>query len=239
MTRSTRDTIAIRGAGVVRIEQPAQGARFTLDSLLLADFCRLRPRDKVLEPGAGTGVITLLLAKKHPAARFLAIENEPHAFDLLCRNIETNDLANRITAANQDIGRLPNIEVFDAVVANPPYTKAGAGRTSPSAPRRQARHDQSAPLKAWIDLGSLLKNKGKFFLVFTAARAAEVISLLREYRLEPKRIRFVHPSLGKPAALILIEAVAAAAPNLEILPPLIVHGPGNVYSEEMKKIYNL
>jgi len=223
----------------VEIEQPAKGVRFTLDSLLIADFCRLRPRDKVLEPGAGTGVISLLLARKHPSARFLAIEEEPHAFDLLCRNIEANDLVHHITAANQDIRRLPHSEIFDAIVANPPYTKAGTGKNSPSVPRRQARHDQSAPLKAWIDLGSLLKNKGRFFLVFTATRTAEVITLMRERHLEPKRLRFVHPSHTKPASLVLIEAVAAAAPNLEVLPPLVVHGPGNTYSEEMKKIYNL
>ncbi len=240
MTALTHDSISLRGTGVVNIVQPKKGFRFTLDSLLLADFCRIKPRDRVLEPGAGTGVISLLLAKKFPKARFVADEFESLAYSLLCRNIEANGLADRIVSVDRDVkylsrGIAPN--AFDVIVANPPYVKAGTGRKSPLPERQTARHDHSVPLQTWLNRQDLLKNKGRFFLVFSAHRAAELMTLLRERTLEPKRLRFVHPYQDKPASLALVEAVKSAGVGLEILPPLIMHGPGGAYTEEMKEIY--
>ncbi len=241
MTALTRDSISLRGAGVVTINQPEKGVRFTLDSLLLADFCRIKARDRVLELGAGTGVISLLLAKKFPQARFMADENEPLAHDLLCRNIEQNGLQKRIVPIDRDIrhlSRLIGSTTFDAIVANPPYTKSGTGRTSPDRARRAARHDESAALAAWLEVKFLLKNGGRYFLVFSAHRAGELLALLREKKMEPKRIRFVHPFLGKPASLVLIEATASARSGVEILPPLVVHKENGAYTDEMTRLYS-
>ena len=242
MTTETHDSISLLGAGVVKIIQPKKGARFTLDSLLLADFCRIKPRDRILELGAGTGVISLLLAKKFPNARFVADELEPQAYGLLCRNIEMNGLPDSIAPLDRnvnDLGHSVAPDTFDILIANPPYTKSGTGRKSPSPERQTARQDQAAPLHAWLACRDLLKNRGKYFLVFPAGRAAELISLLREKRLEPKRLRFVHPHHHKPASLVLIEAVKAAGTGIEVLPPLVVHGMGGEYSDEINKIYGM
>ena len=242
MLSVTHDSISMRGAGVVEVTQPETGFRFTQDSVLLADFCRIRPRDRILEPGAGTGIISLLLARKFPRARIVADEVDSQAYDLLCRNIEGNGLIGNIVPASSDLARLrgsfgPN--AFDVIVANPPYTRTGAGRKSPSALRQTARHDQAAPLSSWLDLGDLLKNKGRYFLVFPASRAAELMTLLCEKKLEPKRLRFVHPRDQKPASLVLIESVKSAGVGLEILPPLIVHDTDGGYSKELRRIYDL
>jgi len=240
LSYTTHDSISLRGAGVVQITQPAKGHRFTLDSLLLADFCRIRPRNRILELGAGTGVVSLLLAKKFPEARFVAVEAEPGAYKLLCRNIEENGLGGRIVPVGQDLKYLNRSiapHAFDIIVANPPYTRTGAGRTSPSLERQTARQDQTAPLSAWLDRQGLLKNKGRFFLVFPAQRMVELASLLRERNLEPKRIRCVHPYSDKPASLVLVEAIKTGRTGLEVLPPLIVHGHDGGYSKEVSGIY--
>jgi tRNA1Val (adenine37-N6)-methyltransferase len=242
VTLPTHDSISLRGAGVVTIAQPAKGFRFTLDSLLLADFCRMKAHDRVLELGAGTGVISLLLAKKFPRSRFVADEFEPRAYTLLCRNIEVNGLADRIVSVDRDIKYLsrsiaPN--AFDVIVANPPYTAQGTGRTSPSPERQRARQEQKAALSPWLNRGDLLKNKGRFTLVFPASRVAELFTLLRERRLEPKRLRFVHPFQDKPASIALIESVKTGGTGLIVLPPLIVHDEGGGYTEEMREIYGL
>jgi tRNA1Val (adenine37-N6)-methyltransferase len=242
MTALTHDSISLRGAGVVNIMQPKKGVRFTLDSLLLADFCRIKPRDHILEPGAGTGVVSLLLAKKSPNARFVADEVEPQAYGLLCRNIESNGLSENIIPLDRDIqylNRSISPDAFDVIVANPPYTKFGTGRKSPSPERQTARQDQTASLNAWLNLQTLLKNNGRYILVFPADRAAELLSLLRERKLEPKRIRFVHPSAGKPASLLLIETAKGSGIGLTIEPPLIVHDQSGGYTEEMREIYRL
>jgi len=240
VSAGTDDSIALRGAGLVSIYQTKKGFRFTLDSLLLADFCRIKSRDRVLEPGAGTGIISIVLAKKFPSARFVADEIEPQLCNLLRRNVERNGLLDAITTIERDLRYLRRSmapETFDAIVANPPYVKQGTGKISPSSERQSARHDQAAPLTAWLNLQCLLKNKGRYFLVFPASRAAELLSLLRENNLEPKRLRSVHPFADKPASLLLIESVKRAGIGLEIMPPLIVHEADGRYADEMREIY--
>ena len=242
MNSVTQDSISLRNAGVVSIVQLKKGVRFTLDSLLLADFCRFRPGDRILEPGAGTGIISILLARKFPGARFVADEVEPQAFKLLCQNVEHNGLVGAITPLDRDIhqlGRSIARDSFDALIANPPYTKKGTGRTSPSPERQTARQDQTATLPCWLDLQTLLKNKGKYFLVFPARRAAELMSLLRERGLEPKRLRWVHPFADKSASLVLIEAIKTSGVGLDILPPLVIHERNGGYTKDMQEIYGL
>ncbi len=242
MTELTHDTISLRGAGVVAVSQQKKGARFTMDSLLLADFCRVKSRDRVLEPGAGTGVISLLLAKRHPHAHLTAVELHPATAGLCRGNIAENGLEDRITLIIDDISRITNALKplsFDIIVANPPYSESHAGRKSPSPERQTARHDRSAPLPAWLNLQKLLKNKGRYCLVFPARRAAELLSLLKENKLEPKRLRFVHPAEEKPAYLALIEAVKSAGPGLDVLPPLIISDAAGRYTREVRDIYRL
>jgi tRNA1Val (adenine37-N6)-methyltransferase len=240
MTSATLDSISLRNAGVVSIAQPKKGFRFTLDSLLLADFCRLRKRDRFLEPGAGTGIISILLARKFPSARIIAVEVELQAFDLLCQNIRRNGLVDVIIPLDRDIrylGRSLAPGSFDVIIANPPFTKCGTGKTSPSRERQTARQDETASLAHWLDLQILLKDRGRYFLVFPAGRAAELMSLLRERGLEPKRLRCVHPFQDKPASLVLIEAIKTKGIGLDILPPLIVHQKSGGYSKELQEIY--
>ena len=240
MISATRDSISLREAGVVTITQPKNGFRFTQDSLLLADFCRIRPRDRVLEPGAGAGIISLLLAKKFPQAKLTAVELNPDAAELCRRNIIDNDLDDRITVLERDISDLKKpllAQSFDVIVVNPPYTRSGSGRKSPLSGRQLARHDEAADIKKWIDLQKLLKNRGRYFIVFPAGRTAELFSLMKACGLEPKRIRFVHPFTNKPAALCLIESVKSAGVGVEVVPPLIVHGDDGDCSAEMRKIY--
>jgi tRNA1Val (adenine37-N6)-methyltransferase len=238
----TRDSISLQGAGVVTIVQQKKGHRFTLDSILLADFCRIKPRDRILEPGSGTGIISLLLAKKYPHVRITAVEIQTALADLCRQNIIDNGLDDHIILIEQDIRALKGelkTSTFDVIVANAPYTKSGAGRQSPRSERLLSRHDRGTDIATWLDLRIFLKNRGRYFLVFPADRLSELISSLRMHRLEPKRLRLVHPYYGKPASLVLIEAVRSAGIGLEVLPPLIVHDAGSGYTEEMRHIYGL
>ena len=240
--QTTHDNISLQGAGIVQVAQPAKGHRFTLDSILLADFCRIKPKDRVLEPGAGTGVISLLLAKKHPRAAFTAVEIQPQLTGLCEQNIVDNSLEGRITVIARDLRRLSKTlgqGSLSVIVANPPYIKEGAGRTSPDAARQIARHDRAASLEAWLNLHRFLKNSGKYILVFPAARLAELQALLKRRTLEPKRLRLVHPYLDKPASLVLLESAKEGGSGLEVLPPLIVHEPGGGYTKEMREIYGI
>ncbi len=241
MSAETRDSIFLRDAGAVIINQPRRGHRFTIDSVLLADFCRIKRADRILEPGAGTGIVSILLAKKFPSASFTAVEVQPELAHLCRRNVSENDLTGRIWVIQADITDLGSAGLrgrFDAIVANPPYTRAGAGRRSPLHERRAARQDMAGSIEVWLDLSRFLKNGGRYFLVFPASRLGELVGLMRERRLEPKRLCLVHPYLERPASLVLVEAVKSAGVGLEVLPPLILH-EGAGYSDELRRIYGL
>lgn len=242
MTGVTSDSIAMRGAGIVRITQPAKGHRFTLDSLLLADFCRIRPGDRVLEPGAGTGIVSLLLARKHPRAAFSLVELQPALVPLCEQNIADNGLSARITVLRRDlrrIGRRIAPASMSVVVANPPYIKAGTGRPSPEHSRRDSRQDGAASLGSWLNLQRYLKNGGRYVVIFPAGRLAELCAHLRARRFEPKRLRLVHPFADRPASLVLMDAVKEGGAGVEVLPPLIVHERGGGYSTEIRDLYGL
>jgi tRNA1Val (adenine37-N6)-methyltransferase len=238
--QTTHDTISLRGAGVIQVTQPVTGHRFTLDSILLADFCRVKPGERVLEPGAGTGIISLLLAKKYPRAAFFAIEVQPSLASLCEQNITSNGLTGRMQMVRKDlrrIGRTLAPGSLSGIVANPPFIKEGSGRTSPDRSRHTARQAQTTSLGSWFNLQRYLKNGGRYCLIFPAARLAELVTLMRRRMLEPKRLRLVHPYADRPASLVLIEAVKQGGTGLEVLPPLIVHEQDGGYTEEMKDIY--
>ena len=242
MTEMSVDTISLRGAGIVSLYQPKKGNRFTIDSILLSDFCRIKPRDKVFEAGAGTGIISILLAKKFPLIQITAVEIQPATADLCRLNITRNNLDNRISLIEYHIQKLKTLfksSTFDVIIANPPYTRSGSGRQSPRTDRLLSRHEALVGLNAWLALQEFLKNKGRYIIVISADRLADVITLFRANKLEPKRMRFVHAYKSVPANLVLIEAMKATGVGLQILPPLIVHESGGKYSEEMQMIYGI
>lgn len=239
MMQTTLDSIAMRGAGVIEVLQPVKGHRFTLDSILLADFCLVKGRDRVLEPGAGTGIISLLLARKYPRAHITALEVQASLHDLCARNITANGLSN-VTALRADIRNLARSVRrgnFDVLAANPPYARTGTGRTSPDAGRRVSRQGILGGIEPWLDLHAFLKQRGRYAVVFPAARLAELFALMRTRGLEPKRLRLVHPFTDRPASLALIEAVKEGGIGLTVLPPLIVHGPNGTFAEEVRELF--
>lgn len=238
----SQDSISLRGAGVVTVTQQKKGARFTLDSLLLADFCRVNTWDRILEPGAGTGIVSLLLAKKHPRSNLVAIERQT-ALARVCRtNIAQNSLEDRITLLEQDFRTVKNVlkaSTFDVIVANPPYTRTGSGKPSPGEERASSRQERFGDLGAWLDLQRFLKNKGRFVLVFPAERLTDLLVSLRSRALEPKLLRLIHPAAGKPASLVLVEAFKAAGPGLRTISPLFVHDETGGYTTELRELYGL
>ncbi len=235
------DSISLRGAGVVMITQLKSGPRFTLDSLLLADFCQVKDGDRILEPGAGTGIISLLLAKKYSRSRIVSLELQSTLASLCRTNIQQNRLERRIRLIEGDLRMLKQeiaASALDLIVANPPYTKTGSGKNNPLRERLASRQDRYGDLDAWLDLQRYLKNKGRYALVFPARRLAELITSLRAHRLEPKRMRLVHPTQNKPASLVLVEAVKSAGSELQVLPPLIVHDAAGGFTREIEELYD-
>ena len=238
-TESSETCDAILG-GKIRVIQPREGYRFSIDSILLARFVSARGCDHVLELGAGTGVISLAIAALHRPREIVALEIQPELVAMIHRNAELNSF-DSIRAMTADLRGLNDAKVksqsFDVVIANPPYRASHAGRISPRDARRIARSESSATLEDFIAAAArCARRAGKAAFVFAADRSAELISAMREYRLEPKRIRFVHPYNDAPATIILIEARKNGGIEVAIEPPLILFDSPGVYSQKAREI---
>ena len=225
--------------GSIIVYQPKKGFRFGIDSILLAHFLNLKPQDLVLEVGAGSGIISLIALKRFPKAKIFALELESIFIECLKRNILENKLQEKLFIIKGDIKTsLFKSGIFDVIFSNPPYFKSRSGRKSPYEIENIARRDIEFELDEFLKkVSSLLKNKGKFYLVFTALRLAELIYLLKKNKLEPKLLRLVYSYPGSEAKLVLLLAVKNAKEEIRILSPLYIYNsPKGNYTEEVKNM---
>ena len=225
--------------GSIIVYQPKRGFRFSIDSILLAHFLNLKPRDLVLEVGAGSGIISLIALKRFPKAKIFALELESIFIECLKRNILENKLQEKLFIIKGDIKTsLFKSGIFDVIFSNPPYFKSRSGRKSPYEIENIARRDVEFELDEFLKKVSfLLKNKGKFYLVFTALRLAELIYLLKKNKLEPKLLRLVYSYPGSEAKLVLLLAVKNAKEEIRIFSPLYIYdSPKGNYTEEVKNM---
>lgn len=234
----TLDDLQVSGC---RLIQKKKGFRFGMDSVLLAHFTSVSARASVSDLGAGAGVLTLLLAAHGKGKHFYAVEVQKETAEMMRRTVRLNGLEDRITVYNCDVSRASEMIggfSVDAVVCNPPYSEPGASVISGSESRGIAKHQKRKTLDAFFSSAySILKGKGRMFLVYPAPQMLKVMNRLSASRLEPKRVRLVHPFSGRPARLVLIEAIKDAKPMLEVLPPLIVYSSPGVMTEELREIY--
>lgn len=227
----------------LKIIQNKDGFCFGIDSILLSDFAsEIKKEGKVIDLGTGTGIIGIMLCAKTELSKMIGVEVQKKVYDMAKRSIKLNNLQDKFEIINDNIKNLENIleiGTFDAVVTNPPYKKIGTGLINENEKKLISRHEITANLEDFIKMSAkLLKDKGNFYMVHRPDRLVDIIELLRKYKLEPKKIRFVEPSIGKEANLLLIKATKNAKPFLKIEKPLYVYKENGEYTEEILKIYN-
>ena len=226
--------------GKLKLFQRRSGYRFSLDALLLADFVSMKGKETVADLGTGNGIIPLLLAILHAQVSITGFEFQPAMAERAERNVELNDLAERIRICRGDVRTINAVAAaasFDVVVCNPPFRQPSSGRISRDDEKRIARHETTGELSDFLRAGRfLLREKGLMSLVYSAVRSADVIFAMRQARLEPKRLRMVHSFQDAEASLLLVEGVKGGRAGLKVLPPLIIYRPGKQYSEEVAAI---
>ena len=224
----------------IRLFQAKNGYRFSVDALLLENFISAKRLEKGIELGTGSGIISILLSKRIKGSRITAVEIQKSLAERAGRNISLNGLDDRIEILSKDIKDLRkaySTNEFDYVFSNPPFRKPKTGLMSIYEEKAVARHEIEITLPDLISTASyLLKHTGKFYMIYHPFRLAELISLLRKSRLEPKRMRFVHSRTGEEAKMVLIEAVKGSGIWLKISPPLYLYEKGNKYSQELNSI---
>jgi len=234
------ETLDVLGEGRLRLLQPRDGYRFSIDSLLLWGFLRPLPQSHWVDLGAGCGILAIALARIHGVGRVTALELQPSLVRLLQQNIRLNGVEGQVTVREGDLRDpriLEGIPPADGVCTNPPYYKIHAGRLNPNGEKAEARHEIRGTLEDFIRAGGrLLKRGGNFVTILPVSRFPEVPSLFTQARLSIAHLRFVHPYGDQPATHVLIHAVKEKQRALAVYPSFILYRSLHVYTSEAEAL---
>ena len=225
----------------LKIIQKTDGFCFGMDAVLLSGFASVKPGERALDLGTGTGIIPLLLSAKTKRDHFTGLEIQTEIMKMAQRSVALNGLEKKIDIIQGDIkeaSRIFGAASFDVVTSNPPYMNDAHGLKNPGDVKAISRHEVLCTLEDVVREGTkALKPGGRFYMVHRPHRLAEIITVMRQYKLEPKRMKFVHPFADKDANMVLIEAVRGGGAWLKLEPPVIVYKEPGVYTDEIYEIY--
>ena len=233
------ETVDVLFNGKIKVRQPLHGYRFSIDSILLATFTWLKKKEKIADLGTGVGIIPLFLAMRNDGIeQIVGIELQEDLVAAALQNVSMNGFDDLIQVYNEDIRSIDEALLpakFDVVVSNPPYYQISSGRINPSLPKAIARHEVCCTLEDVLRASSyLLKDGGRFFIVYPATRAITLLHQLRSFGIEPKKLRWVHSRQGEPAKFILAEAHKGGREEVEVLSPLMLYTQSGKYSQEIE-----
>lgn len=224
-----------------RIIQRTDGFCFGMDAVLLSGFAMVKKGERALDLGTGTGIIPILLEAKTEGEHFSALEIQREVADMARRSVSLNGLEEKIQIVEGDIREASQIfgtASFDVVTSNPPYMNDAHGLKNPDLPKAIARHEVLCTLDDVVrEASRVLKTGGRFYMVHRPHRLAEIITVLRGYKLEPKRMKMVHPFADRDANMVLIEAVKGGGVFLKMEAPVIVFKEPGVYADEIRDVY--
>ena len=230
----------LQGNGYRIIQNPEKFC-FGMDAVLLSGFVRAGKGDILLDLGTGTGIIPILLEAKTQCAHLTGLEIQEESADMARRSVALNGLSHKIDIITGDIKEADRIfpsASFDCITCNPPYMIGSHGLANPKEPKAIARHEILCTLEDVVrQAGKLLKPGGHFFMVHRPFRLAEIMTILSQYKLEPKRMRLVYPYVDKEPNMVLLEAVRGGRPRLAVEKPLIVYEKPGVYTPEIYDVY--
>lgn len=224
-----------------QIIQKKDGFCFGMDAVLLSGFAAVKPGEKAVDLGTGTGIIPILLEAKYEGEHYTGLEIQDEVAEMAARSVALNHLEEKVSIVKGDIkeaSRLFGAASFDVVTSNPPYMNDAHGLKNPDLPKAIARHEVLCTLDDVVrEAAKLLRPGGRFYMVHRPHRLIEIITALTKYKLEPKRMKMVHPFVDKEANMVLIEAVRGGKSMIKVEAPIVVYWEPGVYTQEIYDIY--
>ena len=224
-----------------QIIQKKNGFCFGMDAVLLSGFARVKQGEKAIDLGTGTGIIPILLEAKYEGAHYTGLEIQDEVAEMAARSVALNHLEEKVSIVKGDIkeaSRLFGAASFDVVTSNPPYMNDAHGLKNPDLPKAISRHEVLCTLDdVTREAARLLRPGGRFYMVHRPHRLIEIITALTKYKLEPKRMKMVHPFVEKDANMVLIEAVRGGKSMIKVEAPIVVYQEPGVYTQEIYDIY--
>lgn len=227
--------------GGYRLIQNPELFCFGVDAVLLSSFARVDENERAIDLGTGNGVIPILLEAKNAGRDYVGLELQEASYELAKRNVELNLLEGKVSIVHGDIkeaAELFGASSFEVVTTNPPYIDENHGIKNEYAPKAIARHEILCTLEDLIAQSSrLLKPNGRFYMIHKPHRLTQIMVLMREYHIEPKRLRMVQPYAEKEPTMVLIEGLRGGKPFLKVDSPLVIYQSVNEYTDEIRRIY--
>lgn len=230
----TEDSIWSKG---IKVLQPLKGYRFALDAVLLAHFVKTNMEDRILEIGAGTGVVTILITKLNRFRSVAAIEIQTELADLCRKNFELNEVPGEIYETDlKDLSKILPVASFDQIYSNPPYRKSGTGRLNPSSQKAIARHEIRMKLEDLFESANMfLKRTGRLTVILPAFRESDFLELTSRYQFHHQQWKYVHSFVDAEPAFFLA-TVGKSQADIVRHPRLVIYEtPGN-YTPEMQSL---
>lgn len=232
------DDLQRNGYGII---QNPEKFCFGMDAVLLSGFAQVKKGASVIDLGTGTGIIPILLSAKTEGKEFYGLEIQPESADMADRSVRMNHLEERVHILEGDIcsasAQLGKAR-FDVVTCNPPYMNQNHGLKNPGDAKAIARHEILCTLEDVIrESCMLLKPGGHLFMVHRPHRLAEIFACMHAHKMEPKRMKMVHPYAHEEANMVLIEAVRGGNAWMKVEAPLVVYKEPGVYTDEIYDIY--
>jgi FkbM family methyltransferase len=238
----THDTLL---SGRVRLRQPKRGHRAGTDAVLLAAAVDPHGAESVIDVGAGTGAVGLMIAARAPAAEIVLVERDAEVAAECRANVRLNGLDERARVIEADIlagagerrrSGLASASA-DVVVTNPPFLHAGRSRSSPDARRAAAHQLPENGLERWLRAcADLVKPKGMLALIHRGERLAECLGCLQR-GFGGVVVTAIHPRSGEPAVRVVIAARKGSRAPLLIAPPLILHEADGRFTARAEAIH--
>ena len=225
----------------LKIYQNPEKFCFGVDAVLLSSFVKVKEGETAVDIGTGNGVIPLLLTAKTQGKIFYGMEIQPEVAEMAQRSVAVNHLEEKVRIICADVKDSATYfkgGSVDVVTCNPPYMNDGQGLVNDADAQTIARHEVKCTLDDVLREGArMLRDGGRYYMVHRPYRLADVIDTMRRNRLEPKRMRLVHPYADKDANLVLIEATKDGGSFMVVEKPLIVYEKPGTYTKDVLKFY--
>jgi len=228
----------------LKIIQNEKAFCFGIDAVLLSDFAKgVKKESVVVDLCSGTGIVAIMLEAKAEIKKIYAVEIQKEMADMCSRSIALNNQQKKIKVLNEDLKNIESIlgkASIDAITVNPPYKKVGSGIVNDTDTKSISRHEILCTLEDIIQVSSsILKVSGSLYMVHRMERLVDVIATMRKYKMEPKRIRFIHPTVSKAPNLFLVEGIKNAKPFLKIDTPIYVYDEEGNNTKTINEIYHI
>jgi len=232
------DDLQLKG---LKIIQNPEGFCFGIDAVLLANHVKLKPKDRVVDLGTGTGIIPILLAGKSTTCSFQGLEIQSQVFSMAKRSVLLNGLEDRIEILKGDVKTVTDLfpkSIYDVVTANPPYMHR-EGLINPKDAKAISRHEVACDLEDVVKAASaLLRTHGRFYMIHRPNRLVDIMYYMRKHDVEPKELTMIQSKKGKAPNLLIIEGKKGAKRELKIKEPLIIYGEDGTYTKAALALYN-